>query len=412
MDQLNLALAAIGAVVIVLGLLSQPLNSSVFSLPLMAFLFGVSIGPLGLELLDVGQWGDPVRIMEEGARLTLGISLMGIALRIPRAYIATHWQTFLVLLGLGMPLMFLVSSLLVYWLLGVPLLLAMLVGAAICPTDPVVSSSMVTGSLAKTSLPGRFRHTLSAESGANDGLAYLLVVLPILLLSEKDASTAWSEWLTHALLWEVGGAIVFGVLTGWLLGQALQWAERHKTIDHASFLAATLALTVLVLGLGKLIGTDSLLAVFAAGIAFDQVVGGGERAQESSIQESVNLFFTLPIFVLFGLMIPVAQWLELGWPGAALAVLVLLLRRLPVLLLLRPLMPRWREMRMALTAGYFGPIGISALFYAMLIDSRSGHDIAWTVGSLVVCASLFAHGMSAAPGAKLYARLYPEDNDS
>ncbi|QCF26806.1 cation:proton antiporter [Hydrocarboniclastica marina] len=412
MDQLNLALAAVGIVVIVLGLLSQPLNRSVFSLPLMAFLFGVSIGPVGLGLLDVDQWGDPVRIMEEGARLTLGISLMGIALRIPRAYIFTHWRTFVVLLGLGMPLMFLVSSLLVYWLLGVPLLLAMLVGAAICPTDPVVSSSMVTGSLAKASLPGRFRHTLSAESGANDGLAYLLVLLPMLLLSAKDTSTAWSEWLTHALLWEVGGAIIFGVLTGWLFGQALQWAERNKTIDHASFLAATLALTVLVLGVGKLIGTDSLLAVFAAGIAFDQVVGGSERAEEGSVQESVNLFFTLPIFVLFGLMIPVAQWFELGWPGVALAVLVLLLRRLPVLLLLRPLMPRWREMRMALTAGYFGPIGISALFYAMMIDSRAGHDIAWTVGSLVVCASLFAHGMGAAPGAKLYARLYPGDNDS
>lgn len=409
MDQLNLGLATVGVVVVGLGLLSQPLNRSVFSLPLMAFAAGLITGPVGLGLLDVATWGDPVKIMEEAARLTLGISLMGIALRIPRLYLFKNWKTFAVLLGLGMPLMFLVSSLLAYWVLGVPFLVAMLVGAAICPTDPVVASSMVTGSLAKESLPGRFRHTLSAESGANDGLAYPLVLLPILLLSGRDTATAWLEWLTRILLWEVGGAVVFGALAGWLFGRALVWAEVRKTIDHSSFLAATLALTVLVLGLGKLIGTDSLLAVFAAGIAFDQVVGGGERAEESSIQESVNLFFTLPVFILFGLMVPVADWLNLGWPGVVLAVLVLLLRRLPVLLLLRPVMPLWRDMHMAVTAGYFGPIGISALFYGMMVASKSGHNIAWTAGSLVVCASLLAHGMGAAPGAKLYARRYPHE---
>lgn len=408
MDQLNIALATVGIIVLTLGLLSQPLNRSVFSIPLLAFLIGVLLGPLGLHWLNPLEWGDPVKIMEEAARLTLGISLMGIALRIPRTYPFTHWKTFAVLLGLGMPLMFAVSSLLAYWTLGVPVLIAMLVGAAICPTDPVVASSIVTGSLAKEKLPGRFRHTLSTESGANDGLAYPLVLLPILLL-ERSAVSAWSEWFLKILLWEVGGAIVFGALLGWLVGKALNGAERKGTIDQASFLATTLALTVAALGLGKVLGTDSILAVFVAGLAFDQQVGGTERAEESNIQESVNLFFTLPVFVLFGLMLPVGQWQELGWSGVALAVLVLLLRRIPVLLLLRPLMPHWRDYRMALTAGYFGPIGISALFYGMMVASKTGHEIAWTAGSLVVCASLIAHGMSAAPGARIYGHRYPDD---
>lgn len=405
MEQFNIALATVGIVVLALGLFSRPLNRSVLPLPVAAFFIGAILGPEGLGALHPDTWGHPEKIMEETARLTLGISLMGIALRIPRRYPRQHWRTFLVLLGLGMPLMFMASSLIAYWTLGIPFLMALLIGAAICPTDPVVASSIVTGSLAKEALPGRFRHTLSTESAANDGLAFAFVMLPLLLL-ENPGAAAWQEWLVKVVLWQIGAAVVFGVALGWLVGKALNLAEEKATIDHSSFLAITLALTLAALGLGKVIGTDSILAVFAAGIAFDQVVGGKDRAVESNIQESVNLFFTLPIFVLFGLMMPVDKWLELGWRGIALAVLILLLRRLPVLLLLRPLMPLWKDYKMAVVGGYFGPIGISALFYGMMILSKSGHEIAWTAGSLVVCASILAHGLSAAPVARLYHKLY------
>lgn len=405
MEQLNIALATIGVVVLGLGFCSRPLNQSMVPLPVAAFFVGILIGPVGTGALDPATWGHPAKILEETARLTLGIALMGIALRLPRGYLWQHWRTFLVLLGLGMPLMFLVSSLLAYWVLGIPMLLALLVGAAICPTDPVVASSVVTGNLAKESLPERFRHTLSAESGANDGLAFPIVLLPLLLL-EHTAASAGGQWLFTVVLWQTLGAVAFGALLGWLAGRMLNLAEKKATIDHSSFLAVTLALTVGTLGLGKLVGMDSILAVFAAGVAFDQVVGGEDRAAEDNIQESVNLFFTLPAFMLFGVMVPVASWLELGWRGLALAVLVLALRRLPVLLLLRPLLPLWRDYRMAVTAGYFGPIGISTVFYAMMILNKSGHEIAWTAGSLVVSASILAHGISAAPAARFYHRRY------
>lgn len=405
MEQLNIALATVGVVVLGLGLCSRPLNRSVVPLPVAAFFVGILLGPVGMGTLDPAAWAYPDKILEETARLTLGISLMGIALRIPRRYPLQHWRTFLVLLGVGMPLMFLISSLLAYWTLGIPFLLALLVGAAICPTDPVVASSIVTGKLAEDTLPGRFRHTLSFESGANDGLAFPFVLLPLLLL-EYTAANAWSQWLFVVVLWQTLGAVAFGVFLGWLAGLALNLAEKKAAIDHPSFLAVTLALTVGTLGLGKLVGMDSILAVFAAGVAFDQVVGGKDRAVEGNIQESINLFFTLPAFVLFGVMIPLEGWLALGWPGLALAVLVLLLRRLPVLLLLRPLLPVWRDYRMAVTAGYFGPIGISAVFYGMMILNKSGQEIAWTAGSLVVCASILGHGVTAAPAARLYHRRY------
>ena len=401
MKDINLTLAAVGGLILILGLLSRPIDRSWLSLPLLAFLLGVLLSPEGLALLDPAQWGDPLHLLEETARVTLGISLMGIALRLPTTYPLRHWRALAVLLVIGMPAMCLISSLLSAWTLGLPLLMALLVGASICPTDPVIASSIVTGGVAKDNLPANFRHLLSAESGANDGLAYPLVLLPLLLMAHPPA-TAWPEWFLKTWLWEVLGSVVIGVLIGWVSGRALEWADRKDWLDQPSFLALSLALTLLVLGIGKLLGTDSILAVFAAGIAFDQEVGGKQRSEADNVQEAVNLFFTLPVFVLFGLIAPWEKWLALGWGGLALAALVLLLRRLPIVLALRRWLPPVRGRDISWVMGWFGPIGVSALFYATLATGRTGSETPWVAVSLVVLASIIAHGVTAAPFAKRY----------
>lgn len=401
MPELNLSLALVGAAVLVLGLFSQPLSRSWVSLPLLAFLIGVVVGPVGAGWLEVASWGNDKLILEQATRLTLGISLMGIALRLPPRYLFDHWQSVLVLLGLGMPLFCLVSSGLAYGFLDVGILAALAVGAAVCATDPVIASSIVTGGVAHRNLPGRFRHTLSSESALNDGLALPLVMVPVLLMT-TGVSAAASEWVWRVLLWEVGGAFVLGVVLGLGTGRLLRFAERHDLIDQPSFLSITLSLTLLALGLGKFLGMDGLVVVFLAGVAFDQEVAGSDRAEEGRIQEAVNLLFTLPVFMLFGLMIPLDKWLALGWSGVGLVVAVLLLRRLPVILLLRPLILDWRALPIAALAGWFGPIGISALYYGLFVLRETGAGIAWVVASLMVAASLVAHGVTAAPLGKWY----------
>jgi len=404
LTELNIALTAVGGTVIVLGLLSQPLKRTVFAVPLLALLIGVLLGPQMLGLLHPHQWGDQRIILEQASRLTLCIGLMGVALRLPPNYFRLHWRSMAVLLVLGIPLMFLSTGLLAYLLLGLPLGTAMLVGAVVSPTDPIVATSIVTGNVAEKNLPERIRNMLSAESGANDGLAYPVVLLPVLLLT-RPAHEAWLHWLGRIVLWEVGGAVLLGILLGLSAGYLLRWAETKKTIEQVSFLSITLALSLLTLGSTKLMGTDGILAVFTAGISFDHVVGGGERAKEESVQEAVNQFFTVPIFILFGLMLPWEQWNELGCGGPVLALSVLLLRRLPVMFMLKPLVPQLKDRRDVLFAGWFGPMGVAALFYAMMVLQRTGCEAAWTVGSLLVCSSLVAHGMTAAPFSRLYRRF-------
>jgi len=178
----------------------------------------------------------------------------------------------------------------------------------VTPTAPIVATSIVTGVVAEDNLPPRLRQLISAESGSNDGLAYPLVLLCSLILentSDAAGTAAISgvlpHWLTHVIVAEVGGAIVFGLLAGYAAGQLLKWAEREKLIESTSFIAYSLALSITILGAAKLLGTDGVLAVFVAGIAFGQVIGGQQRAREDNVQEAINRFFTLPIFILLGL---------------------------------------------------------------------------------------------------------------
>ncbi len=403
MHDLNVGLAAVGGLIVVLGLVSKILRRVSIPEPLAGLAAGIVLGPAVLDLLDPAGWGHQETILEQAARVTLAIGLMAVALRLPKGFPLVTWRSLAALLTIGMLAMWLSTSVLVSLLLGLPFWVALLVGAVMTPTDPVVAASIVTGDPAQKNIPYHLRHLLSTESGANDGLAYPFVLLPILVLT-KPAGEGLAEWLVHVLLREVLGAAVIGALLGYAAGRLLRWAEAHGTIEQPSFLAYAIALALLSLGSAKLLGTDGIFAVFVAGVAFDTVVGGRARADDESVLEAVNRFFTLPIFVLLGLALPWREWLELGPTGLALAAAVLLLRRLPWILAMRPVVPRLYHTPDALFLGWFGPIGVAALFYATLAVRRTGFQEAWTVGSLLICASLLVHGLSATPLTRLYGR--------
>jgi NhaP-type Na+/H+ or K+/H+ antiporter len=344
----------------------------------------------------------PRRLLEEVARLTLAVGLMRVALRLPRGYPAKAWRSLAVLLTLGMLAMWLCASAMAHALLGLPWWESLLMGAILTPTDPVVAASLTTGEVAETNLPADTRHLLSAESGANDGLAYPFVVLPVLVLT-RPAGEVLPHFLTQTLLHEVGGAVALGLFLGWGLGRLLVAAEKRELIERPSFLSSTLAFSLAALGLTALLGSSGVLSVFVAGVTFDRVVQGKERAEEEAVVEAVDRLFTLPVFILLGLSVPWQEWLRLGWPGALL-VLGILLLRLPAWLLLRPLTPRMRGWRDALFLGWFGPIGVATLYYATYAQRHTGRISTWVVGSLLICASGVAHGLSATPLTRRYGR--------
>lgn len=404
MNDFNVLVALLGALVLVLSLASALLTTSPLPPTLIGLAFGVVIGPQCAGLLDLEALGDKASLLEKAARLALGIGLVGVALRIPSEFPRKHWRDMLTLIGAGMVLMWIISTSLVYLILGLPLWMAALIGAIITPTDPVAASPIVTGSLAQQHIPARIRHAISFDSGANDGLGYLFVFLPFLMLS-RPAEEAFAHWVMVTVLWEVGAATAFGLMLGYASGKLLRQSEASGFIEEEWRLIYTAALGLLAIGAGKLIHSDEVLVVFAAAAAFDQVVSAPERKNEEQGQEAVNRFFAIPIFVLLGTAIPWDGWQALGWKGPALAAAVLLLRRPLTMLVLRPHLRGVRSLPDALFMGWFGPIAVAAMYYAAMMEHRLGEPLIWDVVSLVACASVVAHGISGAPLTRLYGRI-------
>ncbi len=408
MSEFDLSLALFGGIALTLGLLSRWLKQTWFSENIAALLVGIAVGPIALGWIDVENWGNQNVIIERVAEIALAIALMEIALRLPKREFLHHLKSYVILLGALMPLMWLSTALVVWLVLDLPFWVAMLLGAVLTPTDPIVASSVVTGPIAERLLPTRLRDTLWAESGANDGLAYPFVVLPILVLASSFSDSV-GEWIYRALLYETFFATLIGAGIGYGAAHLLMWAERQGTIETASFKTFTLALSITTLGVTALAGTKGLLGVFVAGVIFHMVVGQHEDEEVEPIQGALDHFFTIPVFALIGITIPLSGWIDLGWSAIALVAGVILLRRLPAMLLVSGWVGTLKTWPDALFVGWFGPLGIGALYYAAYVLGETGNEDAWVAASLVICSSIVIHGLTATPFSYLYARHTPDE---
>lgn len=406
MSDFNLVLALVGGLTLLLSLGAGLLHRDVrvVSEPMVALAVGVLVGPPGAGLFDPAAWGDPIALIEQAARLTIALAVMSIALRLPQDYFRRRLRTMATILGPGLVGMWLASAAVVYALLDLPVWVALLVGAIVTPTDPVLANSIVTGPTADRHIPDRIRRFLSAESGANDGGAYPFVLLAILFLT-RPAEAALLEWFTRALLWGVGGAALVGFAIGAVVGRLERWTSEAGVLDETSVLTVTVALTFATLGAVKLLGSDGILAVFVAGLAYNWFADPRDEAEEQRVQEVTNRLFTYPVFVLFGTVLPWAEWVALGWPAAAVVLGVFLVRRLPVVFALRRSLDPLDRRGATLFAGWFGPIGVAALFYAALSVSHTGTRTGWVVGTLIVAGSVLVHGATAVPATLAYDRL-------
>ena len=408
MHTFDLGLLIVAGGALVLGLLSRWLKLHGIPDAITLLLVGVAVGPVGFGWFIPDQWGQPMAVLEQVARLSLAIGLMGVALRLPKNYVVHHWRSLLLVLGLGMPFMWLTSSVLIQGIMGVSMTLALLLGAIITPTDPVVASSLITGPVADKTLPAYLRRIISGESGANDGLGFLFVMgasFPFI----DNASASLTVHLLDILFSDVLSAIAMGIVIGYGAGFLLRKAEDHHLIEHSSILMFTTALAFSTLAAVELMGSNGILAVFVAGLAFDQQVDVNQRHEEEYVVEGYDRFFTSPVFLLLGLMIPWQAWMALGWAGVALVVSLLLLRRLPLFLLLGGHSRDLPCRRDGAFSGWFGPIGVAALYYVALAHHHASltplWPQLWPIVSLLVVASIFVHGLTATPFSRLYHRL-------
>ena len=187
-------------------------------------------------------------------RLVLGVQLVLAGVQLPSKYLKTEWKSLALLLGPVMTIMWLVTSLLVYALVPhISFLHALAVGACVTPTDPVLSNSIVKGKFADKNIPKELQKIIVAESGANDGLGYPFLFLPLYLIqhighggqgSDNSTKVAVGLWFGETWAYTILLSVVYGAVVGWLAKELLHWAEEKKYVDRESFLVFAITLAV------------------------------------------------------------------------------------------------------------------------------------------------------------------------
>lgn len=203
---LDVVLAGVGALGTVVAAVSGRLERWPVNPPLLALVLGIVLGPEVFGVLVLPP-GEDIPVVHTASRLLLAVGLMAVALRYPVTDVRRHLGPVALLLAVVLPLMAVTVAAGAALLLGIPLGLAAVIGAALSPTDPVLASSVVTGAPAEETIPGRLRQVLSIESGANDGLALPFVLVAIALVTAAAVPTELGRSVLQVAV-EIGRAHV------------------------------------------------------------------------------------------------------------------------------------------------------------------------------------------------------------
>jgi NhaP-type Na+/H+ or K+/H+ antiporter len=396
----DVVLMIVAGAILALGLVSSLLKRMWLSPSLLALAAGVVLGPEVLNVLEPETLGPENRVLEEFARVTLSISLVATGLQMTREDLRVNRSRAGLLLTAVMVGMWAVTSLGAHLLLGVEAWVALLIGAILTPTDPVVASSLVEGPLAEENLPRWLRRSLQLESGANDGLAVGFVLLPALVLAQPQDDGAA---ILGEIAKQVGLAVGIGLVVGWATARLVDVVEEHEDASTGFYLVSAVAMALLVLGTVHWLGGSGILASFVAGVTMSLTLREGRAKELEQIQSAVQKLVIVPIFLLFGALVPWGAWALLGWPGLAFALWTLVLRRtVPVALALGPTSTPRRGVAFL---GWYGPLGVSAIYYALFVEryGLTDYERIFAACTLAIAVSVLVHPMSATPGVRAYA---------
>ncbi|GAA1530394.1 cation:proton antiporter [Kribbella lupini] len=392
----------VAGVALLLGaVLPRLLKRYAVSAPIAFLGAGMLLGFV-VERGKVSPLAEP-KLTEHLAELTVLIALMGVGLAIDRPIGWRRWAVTWRLLFVAMPACVAAMAGL-GWLLGLAPALALLVGAVLAPTDPVLASDVqvqgpTTGEGAEPEEDDEVRFALTSEAGLNDGLAFPLVYLAV-FAATKGALGDWAlEWIAWELIGKSVIGIVVGAVAGRLLGRMAFSAPvpSFRLADSREPVLA-LAMTLGVYGLAEVLHGYGFLAVFVAAIALRSAERAHDFHEElHSFVEQVEHILTWGVLLLLGVAVTGGLLAPLDLKGVVLGVgLILVLRPLTAWLSLQR--TEMRRSERWVTAA-FGVRGVGSIFYLAYAGSDFADDLPWlwaTIGFTVVL-SVVVHGVAATP---------------
>jgi NhaP-type Na+/H+ or K+/H+ antiporter len=377
----DVATLVFGGLLVVGALLSGLAHRSFLSLTALFVVAGFVLGRGGLGVLELDPRGEFVHDL---AIVALIVILFRDGLEVEAEMLQTAWRLPLRSLIIAMPLTAAVVALAAHAIVGLDWTAAFLVGALLSPTDPVLSSSVVTN----PRVPRVVRHSLNLESGLNDGLALPAVLALAAVLADRPGFVWW-----HFVLQDVGLGFAYGLAAGllaaWALPRSAAIPAHQRSLFALGAAFATYGVTVLPPA------GNGLIAVFVCAITLGIRRHDIRETFEARADDIVEIV-KLGVFVVFGALLTLDGLFTDGWAAVALVAVTLLVAR-PVAIgvaLLGTRLPLYLQAFIA----WFGPKGVATMTFSLLILA-DGFPRIFNLAALCVFVSILAHGLTDTPGA-------------
>jgi NhaP-type Na+/H+ or K+/H+ antiporter len=397
MTSFETAVTVLGALLVGGALLSGLARRSFLSLTAVFVVVGLLLGQDGFDVLKIDPRSSFVRDL---ALTALVLILFRDGLEVEAEMLQKAWHLPLRKLVLAMPITAAIIALATKLLTDLTWTEAFLVGALLSPTDPVLSSSVVTN----PRVPRIIRHSLNLESGLNDGLA----LPPVLALTAALAADSDFTWWTFVLQ-DVGLGVAYGLVIGYLASRALpRGGDLMRSIAPHQRALYALGVAFLTYGLTTLPPHgNGVIAVFVCAIVLG-IRRPDVRHYFEARSDDIIEIVKLAVFVVFGSLLTLDGLFGDGWAAVAIVVVTLLVARTVAVWI--ALAGTGVDNAEKGFMAWFGPKGVATMTFSLLVlnERIPAGDRIFNLAALVVLCSVIVHGLTDTPGAEWIARRAEE----
>lgn len=390
MDIYILDLLVIGLLLLFVTLGSGWIGRLPFSYALIYLCVGIALGPYGFHLIQLRPGAEFLQRLTEFVVL---ISLFSCGLKMNRRFKLKTWKSTLQLIGLVMPISIFAAAAVAHWLLRLDWGAAILLGAILAPTDPVLASEV---QLSDPTDRDELRFGLTSEGGLNDALAFPFVYFGLRWINDSS----WQNWIQEWVLIDLFWAIAAGFAVGVAVPKGIVWIDKRlqrlRPSDSLMEDFVAIGIVFVTYSVAELINGYGFLAVFVAGIMTQRSYCDPEkRLSQLEFMERIEKLFEVGTILLLGALLLIEPIQRFLVPALIMAGLLLFV--------IRPLgvwvSTAGQPTPVRLLWGWFGIRGVGSIYYLSYalgegLKDELGEQIAW-ITFITIVISVVLHGVTA-----------------
>ncbi len=408
-----LELLVIGSLLLFVTMGSGWIKRLPLSYAIIYLVVGIFLGPYGTNLIQIQP---RTELLERITEFVVIVSLFSCGLKMNRPLRLRAWSSTIRLIAFLMPISIFAIAAISHWLLNLNWGAAILLGAILAPTDPVLASEVQLEHIGDRD---ELRFGLTSEGGLNDSLAFPFVYFGIYWLENNNWQTWLKEWIIVDLIWAIAAGISMGILVGKGVMGIKQQLQKFRSIDALMEDFIGLGIILITYALTELINGYGFLAVFVAGLMVQRSYSNSNsnrRLSQLEFTEQLEKLMEVGTILLLGSILRIEPILEFG--GEALLIAALLI------FAIRPLGAWISTTNLSFAKsprssfhpttrwlfGWFGVRGVGSLYYLSYalgksLEGELGSKIAW-ITFITVIISIIIHGISATPLINWYKQKY------